>query len=129
MTKIHIPEKVIASSGIEEIEPLLLAVKDERSTRYEESSNERGQRLSHCTIRQRGPTIHIEVTRPKHMLGINLTRIGINEIVINKHLIPPGNEVRRQIVRRFEITVHSKESSEVTIDRIVESDRIYPIFT
>ncbi len=75
MTKIHIPEKVIASSGIEEIEPLLLAVKDERNTRYEESSNERGQRLSHCTIRQRGPTIHIEVTRPKHMLGINLASI------------------------------------------------------
>ena len=50
--------------------------------------------------------------------------ISVQEVVANKHLIPRGDEVDVNIVCDLEVTVHSKETRERTVDGIVESDTI-----
>lgn len=61
------------------------------------------------------------------MLWIHQARRRIEEIIVNKHLIPRCNEVDVNIISDLQVTVHPKETREGAIYGIVESDAVQPI--
>ena len=50
--------------------------------------------------------------------------MGVQEIVVDEHLVPRRDEIGLQIIRGFEITVHAEETRQVAINRVMEGDGI-----
>jgi len=58
------------------------------------------------------------------MPGIYDTRIRIEEIVVDEHLIPGSDKVDIDVIGDLKVSVHAKETGESTINGIMESDAI-----
>jgi hypothetical protein len=55
---------------------------------------------------------------------IKLSRVGVDVVVRNDHLVVRGDEVDVDVVRDGEVSVHAHESSEGPVDRVVAGNRV-----
>ncbi len=76
------------------------------------------------SILQAGPAVHVEVTGPKHVLWIDLTSIGVYEIIIDEHLVPSGDEIDADVESDLQISIHAEETGQRTVSRIMEGHAI-----
>ena len=58
------------------------------------------------------------------MARIKVTTTRVEEIVVDHHLVPCGDEIDVDIVRDLKITVHSQETRKRAVERVVEGDSI-----
>ena len=58
------------------------------------------------------------------MPGIYDTRMSIEEIVVDEHLIPSSDKVDIDVIGNLKVSIHAKETGERTINGIMESDAI-----
>lgn len=58
------------------------------------------------------------------MLGVNGAVIRVDEVVVQEHLVPRGDKVDVDIICDLQVTIHSKESGESTVDRVVEGNSV-----
>ena len=96
----------------------------ERNTWHQQGGNEGPENTPLSPIVQTVPPEHIEIARPVHVTGVDLSSERVDEIVINKHLIPRADEIHIDIVCDLQVTVHPEEALERAIDRIVEGDAV-----
>lgn len=58
------------------------------------------------------------------MTRIDLPGKCIDEIVVHKHFVPRADEIRRDVVSDLQVSVHSKETLERSVNRVVERDAV-----
>ena len=61
------------------------------------------------------------------MLRVDLSSEGVDEIVLNEKRVPTIDEVSREIVSDFKVTIQPKEPLEDTIYGVVEGDCVETI--
>ena len=78
-------------------------------------------------IVQAVPSEYIEIARSIHVTGIDFPSKCVDEIVLHKHLVPCADEIDRNVVGDLQVTVHSEETLERTVDGVMERNRIETI--
>jgi len=75
-------------------------------------------------ILQAGPAEYVEVTGPKHVLWIDLTSIGVYEVIVDEHLVPRSNEIDVDVESDLQISIHAKETGQRTVSGIMKGHAI-----
>lgn len=94
---------------------------------HQQRGNECSENAPLGPIVETVPSENIEIAGPVHVTGIDLPSECIDEIVIHKHLVPCADEIYGDIIGDLEVSVHSKETLERAVDRVVERDGIKTI--
>jgi len=56
--------------------------------------------------------------------GIDLPGERVDEVIVHKHLVPRTDKIYRDVVGDLEVSAHSEETLECTVDRIMERDAV-----
>ena len=98
-----------------------------RNTWHQQGGNKGSENTPLSPIVQTVPPEHVEIARPVHVTGVDLSGERVDEIIINKHLIPCVDEIHINIICDLQVTVHPEEALERAIDRIVECGAVETI--
>ena len=93
-------------------------------TRHQHCRNKRSKNASLGTIFQTRPTEDIEIARAVHVFRVINTSVWVDKVVCSEYHVPRVDKVDRNVVCDLQVTVHTEETRENTIDRIVERDAV-----
>ena len=97
------------------------------NTRHNQIRDERSPDATLRAILETGPTEDIEVASTKQVSRIEVAGVGVDEIVVQHHLVPLTDEVLGYVVRDLQITVHAQVAGEGAICRVVEGNAVQAI--
>ena len=63
------------------------------------------------------------------MTGVHLMAARVEHVIVDEELVPCGHEVFRHIIRVLQITVHTEETGQTTVDRILECSAVKTLAT
>lgn len=58
------------------------------------------------------------------MAGVHLMAAGVEHVIVDEELVPRGHEILRDIVRVLQITIHTEETGQATVDRVLERSAV-----
>jgi len=147
-------EEVVGGSVVEDVESLLVSVEVKRDSREEDGRDEGSEKRLVRSVLESSPPEDVEVSdsaegeeeeeggddqrrRSKrggregrrtinslHVSNVERSRRRVEEVVVDDHLVVGGDEVDVDIVGNGQISVHAEESSESSVDRVVECDSV-----
>lgn len=138
----HSPVEVILRGGIIQVDILLFTVVNlrhirQRGSRYQvwlatnqryaghdQCRDESGEGSFLSPVLQTRPAEHIEITGTEHVPRVHVATDGVQEVIVDEHLVPRGNEVDVDIVSVGQVAVHSKETGERAVGGVVEGDGV-----
>jgi len=146
LTPIDLPEEIVGSRVVEQIETLFFAViklrrpishlfktsgnaqrgerTNQRCTGHYQACDERSDSALLRSVDQSIPPKNIEVGHAVHMSRVDLSSGRIDEVILDEERIPGVDEIDREIIPDLKVTIQSKEPLEATVHGVVESDGI-----
>lgn len=116
--------QIVIGSVVKQVERLFLAIPTQRNTGHKQDCDKLSQLLTLSSVCQTRPSEDILISGAVHVTRVKVVGLRVKELVGNDHLVPSGNKVDVDIVSHLQVTVHTKESTEGSIDGVVECCRV-----
>lgn len=116
--------QIITSGVVKQVERLFLTIPTQRDTGHKQDCDKLSQLLTLSSVCQTRPSEDILIGGPIHVTRVKVVGLRVKEFVGNDHFVPRSNKVNIDIVGYLQVTVHTKESTERSIDGVVECCRV-----
>lgn len=138
----HSPVEVILRGGIIQVDILLFTVvnlwhirqrgsrcqvwlaTNQRYAGHDQCRDESSEGSFLSPVLQTRPAEHIEITGTEHVSRVYVATDGVQEVIVDEHLVPRGNEIDVDVVSVGQVAVHSEETGERAVGGVVEGDGV-----